>query len=258
VGERKYLGEVKSFEFSSFGSAPVESSEFKFVDLKVMKNVEGNVLGAENENARLAGFSISADVRLQRGLDEHEQNRQEEKIKNLVDEKYVTVREQGFKEGHQEGLVVGKSDIETKYAEFYEKSLAELSSLINFVKEQQTKMINEHRNDVMRILEVATKWVLLREVDLKYTERLITAMLSKIQGEQYLVMKVDLKTFSEHQQIQEMVHSRFPSFKNFRIECDEQLKHPSVIVETESSLLDGSWDSQMASIEKLFSEIKAL
>ncbi|MFN8009013.1 MAG: FliH/SctL family protein [Terriglobia bacterium] len=154
--------------------------------------------------------------------------------------------EKGFAEGQKAGQLVGENSIEALLRQ-YAKSLEELRRL------RKDVFVLSEREVIRLALEVAKK-LIKREVviDEELIVTLVKVALSRAADQTILLIKVNPKDFLTLQRCQSMPSNGIG--EGIRIVEDPMMSRGSLVIETESGLIDARIEEQLKEIEKGFLE----
>lgn len=255
MGAKKYLGEVKDFNFTSFTSSqPSATFEFKNFSLESSSDQDAKIK-QEHDFAKRDGFSIIPEVKHHRGHAQHEEDLFYKRLDSEVATKIDQIKKLAFEQAYNEGLSKAKETIEQQFLKNFEQQVSDLTAFVEFVKSHQEKILENNRREVLKIIQSVCHWVLQKEVDVTYAERIIPLMLSKVQGTSKIVLKVDPKSYEHLKGANELILTKFESFKDFKVIPDEHITFPGVVVESEASILDATQESLKKIIDDLFNTL---
>lgn len=255
MGARKYAGEIKVYNFSSFGEEVVQGSTYQFKSFEGSNKVDQVSIAREHGNALTEGFDIIAEVKKQRGHAKYEVEQYNLKIDDLVARKLEMLKEEVMQKAYLEGLSKAKQEIESQFKENFEQQVIDLTGYVDFVKQQQKEVINKSKKDILKIVQMVTHWILQKEINTDYATHLIPLILNKVQDEQNIVIKVDVKSYEKLSDADSIIKTKFQTFKGLKIIPDEHITFPGVVIETDSNIFDATQEAQKQLIENLFSSL---
>jgi flagellar assembly protein FliH len=255
---------IEEYEFKSFSAIAGESDvveDYSFQDLgefvpklakRDSKKAKFERLSAEKKN-----FNISPIVKEHRGLLEQEREERERKIRDEVERRVDSVREEAFQQGFQEGIEAGKQEVYNQTRAATEEKLNALVDMINEVLILKEEIINNQKQDLYNLVRNLTKWVILRELkeDGEYITRLLEKLVTEIQTKANLLVQVDQKSFEGMEDVLETVQERIGTLKNVRVEVDYDIAGQGIIIDSDNGIINGTFEEQMISLDKLFESV---
>lgn len=255
MGARKYAGEVKSFNFSSFQEQIIQEKNYSFKNFNVSKIVDSHTIAHEHSDAIHKGFNINEEVKIQRGHAQYEADQYNIKIEEEVQKKILEIKEQISSEAYNEGLSRAKEEIELQFKTNFEQQVNDLIHFVEFVKKNQNEVLEKSKKDLLKVVQLLTHWILQKELNIDYVDKLIPLILTKVQEGQKILIKVDTKSFETLKEGDNLLQTKFSSFKNLRLLVDEHITHPGVIIETDSNIFDATQEAQKELIDSVFSSL---
>ena len=254
MGAKKYTGEIKSYNFSSFSDHTAASETYNFQSFE-LQDVDQSIIAKEHGDAKSSGFAIGAEIKKQRGHAQYELDQYNIKIQQEVDKKVELIKSQVTRKSYEHAIRMAKTEIEDQFAKNFDQQVADLTNFVNFIKEQQREIIAGSKRDVLKIVQLVVQWVLQREVKLDYIDNLLPLILNQVQENQKILIKVDPKTYDYLQNADNLLTTKFSSFTDIKVILDEHISHPGVIVETNSNVFDATQAAQQELINNIFSNL---
>ena len=84
MGAKKYTGEIKSYNFSSFSDHTAASETYNFQSFE-LQDVDQSIIAKEHGDAKSSGFAIGAEIKKQRGHAQYELDQYNIKIQQEVE-----------------------------------------------------------------------------------------------------------------------------------------------------------------------------
>lgn len=257
---------IETFKFGSFGqktalanSGEVEKFEFGSMDdIEFLKNSLSDLqLREERQFETGAGFTIDPEVRARRGHNKQEDEDYELKVQAEVEKRIaelrVTAEEEGYKNGQEQGFASAQDQAQKEF----EVQIDQLTKTVENLQTDCSKIFESNKNESYRIIKNLTKWIVLKEVDEKYyLTRLLEKLVYEINAKANLTVRVNEESFGYMPEIIKLVERKLGKLSNIRVESDLALKGNGIILESENSIVDGSLESQLKSIDKLFEDTR--
>jgi len=96
----------------------------------------------------------------------------------------------------------------------------------------------------------------LKEVDEKYyLSRLLEKLIYEINQKNNLVVRVDEESFGYMPEIVKVLERKVGVLSNIRVEVSPELKGTGIILESENSIVDGSFEAQMNHLDEIFKSV---
>lgn len=254
MGGRKYAGEVKSYDFVSFSDQTIKSETYSFKNFEIT-SLDQNLIAAEQGFAKNKGFDIGDEIKKQRGHAQYEIDQYNIKIAEEVEKRVQKLKSEVTRKSYEHAIKMAKNEIEDQFSKNFNQQVSDLTQFVDFVKEQQNAILNKSKKDVLKIIQLVVHWVIQKEVKIDYVENLLPLILSKVQENQKILVKVDAQTYGHLQNAENLLSNKFSIFKDIKVIMDEHITYPGVIVETDSNIFDASAEAQNQLIENLFSSL---
>lgn len=249
---------IKEFKFQKFediGATDEAAKNFSFKQLQI-KKIDEDQLDEELDLISKNSFQISSDVKNHRGYGQIEKEKFEKKVISEIDIRLAELKDQAREEGYQEGLKRGLEESKKNISLEYQEKLSELGGILNGIKEGTDQCVQTYLMDWHRLLKNAVKWITLRETkSSEYIEPLLSKLVQEINERDHLIIKVDEKTSEFIDQAIKDSEKELGKLGNVRVEVDHELSHPSIIVEGQNGIIDGSMEAQFASLDQIFSKL---
>lgn len=253
---------VESFSFEKFRSDDLKNADhFDFkefdVDDKSGKKAPLKIIKADSDAEKSTSFHMASLVKKHRGILNLRKEEDNDKINQKVDARLKKISQEAYDLGIEQGK-------EESYAEAFQKSYQvfeeEVEKFKNYVEEFKLKseeIYTQNRQNAYDIIKNLTKWIVLKEIkdDDKYIERLLEKLIYEINTKNNLIIRVNNQDFPHMEKAIEEVEKRIGQLKNCRVEMDLDMQEKGIILETENVILDGSYESQMESIDSLFKSV---
>ena len=134
--------------------------------------------------------------------------------------------------------------------------LGEIGGNITVFETQKEAILVESKQEAYALVKNLTKWIILKEVqDKEYVERLLEKLILEINTKSNLLIRINEEDFADLPGVIEKVESRLGALTNIRIEIGHDMVDRGIILESEVGVVDGSFKSQMKSLDKLFENV---
>lgn len=257
--------EVKEFKFGQLVPSENTSHSDKATDFELRSlkdaaafknNLSAEVIRTEREHESGKRFSIDPRVREHRGLVAQEQEDFERSVEAEVQRRVELIKEQAFEEGFLAGQQEGMDKAYQEAIVNYDQKVAEFSQFIDEVTLEKKRLIEDSREAGYKLVKNLTKWVILKEVeDKEYIGRLLEKLILEINTKSNLLVRVNQEDFSHIPEVLDMVEAKLGKLTNVRVEVEQDMNNKGIILESEVGVIDGSLESQLASIDKLFESV---
>lgn len=253
--------EVQDFKFGQL--RPTESvdgviSDFELKaldpDADFNKIASPEEIRVEREHEWNSGFEIQKDVREHRGIKEQEnqdfEDRVEEEVKLRLSKREKRAYEEGFRSGQNDGEKKSYDESVT----IYENKILAFEDFLLKLMEEKKGILDESKTEIYSLVNKLTKWIILKETnDKAYVERLLEKLVLEINTKSNLLIKVSEQDLEAMPEIIKSVESRLGALSNIRVEVG--VKQRGIVLESEVGIVDGSFESQMKSLDKLFENV---
>jgi len=254
LGARKYMGEVRIYNFSSFSDEAVKGEKYSFKNFE-LSSLDAAVIATEHSNALSHGFDIEEEIKKQRGHAQYAVDQYNFKIEQEVERRIEQLQAEVTQKSYEHAIKIAKTEVENQFLKNFEQQITDLTTYVAFIKKQQKEILLQSKKDVIKILQLVMQWILQKEVKVDYVEKILPVILNHVQDGQKILIKVDLTTFETLQGADALISQKFSSFKDIKIIPDDRIPHPGVIVETDSNIFDATYDAQLKLIEDIFSNL---
>jgi len=258
----KLHGDVQNYSFSDLKihSATVPKDAAREYEFKQFENTELNPkqLDSENKNAREHSFSLNEDVKNHRGSKLREEEIFEVKLNDILSIRLSEIRKSSEEIGYQKGFDQGKEEAREEMTKYYEEQIHSIKDLVESVVEQRNAMFEKYRQEIVQMVLSITKWLIHKEIDAPYIDKMIEHMVHQLDERQNLIVKLDKKTFEQRQDLILIIKEKFPDIKNLKFDYDDKLSHPGVSIESDGLFINGSLEAQMKVLDKMFLEMDGL
>lgn len=220
------------------------------------RNISSNIIRAERENEAKSAFVISKEVKEHRGLNKQANDDFEQRVQLELEQRLQAVYDEAYNKGIEEGQALGQEQAYAEAAHEMEQKIHEFTEQVSNLQTQMASIYEGAKDSAYRMVKNLTKWIILKEVDEKYyLARLLEKLIHEINSKQNLVLHVNENSFGYMPEIIKIVERKVGVLTNVRIEVDLDMQQNGIIIESENNIIDGSLDAQMASLDKLFTNV---
>lgn len=255
MSSKKIFGEVKDYNFSSFTETMPSASTFHFNKIIDEKSESKATVVNEHNLAKSVQFSIVQEVKDHRGHAQYETELFEKKLEEELAKSLKNVKKAAYDDAYRHGLQVAKNEIENQFLSQFDDQLKELKHFAAFIKKHQSEILEQNKKEILKIVHLVCSWILHKECNTDYVERILPVILSKVQETSKIIIKVDPKTYQDLQNANNFLQNKYSDFKDLRVISDDHITHPGVIVESESNIFDASQETLKAKINDIFNVI---
>ena len=195
--------DVKEYQFTDLleenDPKAGEENKYQFEELKFDKPLDDEEhqkkINLERECAERKSFNIAQIVREHRGIDHQARQHQKMLIEKEVKNRLVTIEEQAFKKGYDDGLKKSQQEIAEQTKNAIEEKSNTLLNLIDELSKFKQEILSVEKNSLYALIRDLVKWVTLKELqdDGKYIYRLLDKLSGEIKSKNNVVVKVDKK-----------------------------------------------------------------
>lgn len=259
--------DVQEYAFHSFdnleadllGKQTVDPYELKsFEDLKEETQTDfQKVIKIERTFAKEKSFEISPVVRHHRGINSQEEAEEEQRIEEEVARRVELLKNEAIEVGRKQGFDEGREQVFNETRNLVEEKMTHLSTMINEVLANKAEIMEQQKLEIFSMVKSLTKWVTLKELegDGKYLERLLNKLIVEIQSKENLLVQVNKNDFEAMEDVLEVVSKQLGGLENIRLEIDFDIAQNGIVVESENGIINGTLETQMACIDKLFETV---
>jgi len=254
---------ISSYQFKEFANNIQKSgvSGFEIKELKTSKKNKKEFereIRQEREHAKNNEFSFMPFVRDFRGIKKQEEEDYQKRLANEVNERVAQITENAFQKGFKEGKELGQKEIYGELSKKVDEELKQFLAMVEEVRKTKEVVITQEVNEIYDLIKTLSKWIILRELkeDGDYIKRLLEKLIVELQTQSNILVKVNLDWFKEMPQVLEQIKKSFTGIANTRVEFNHDLGQYGMMVESESSLIDGTIESQFSNLDKLFELVK--
>ncbi len=255
--------DVETFSFSQLTPTqgnPGEITEFELEALSpatdFKKKLSEDIIRLEREHEVSSGFSIDENVREHRGLRDQENTDFEQRVEEEVARRLNKRMKQAYEEGFTAGVEDGAKKAYDEAAIQYDEKILVFEQFLTQMMEQKESILVESKQEAYALIKNLTKWIILKEVqDKDYIERLLEKLILEVNTKSNLTIRVNQEDFDDLPGVIEKVESRLGALTNVRLEIGHDQTERGIVLESEVGVIDGSFKSQMKSLDKLFENV---
>lgn len=247
---------IDEYQFSDFSDNTHQGTEFQPIQFETSKVISEDIIKQEREIAENSSFRFDSEVENHRGLKQQRQQEYEQAIEEEVKKRIDALKEEAQEAGYQEGLTRGTKEAKNEVLTQATEKIKELESFIKNVQEQAQEILAQNKNNIYSTVQNLTKWIVLKEVDEKYyLSRLLEKLIYEINQKNNLVVRVDEESFGYMPEIVKVLERKVGVLSNIRVEVSPELKGTGIILESENSIVDGSFEAQMNHLDEIFKSV---
>lgn len=255
MSNKKYMAEVREFNFLSFTDSELHDSSYQFKKI-IDEGTESRENVVHEHNLAKAGqFSIIQEVKDHRGHTDYENELFEKKVQEELNKSIKSVKKTAYDDAYRLGLQNAKNEIEGQFLKQFEEQVNDLKNFTSFIKKNQHEILELNRKEILRMIQLVCHWVLQKELNTDFVENMLPVILSKIQETNKIVIKVDPLTYEKLQNANELLQSKYDGFKDLKVVSDDHITHPGVVVESESNIFDATQETLKNKINDLFNTL---
>ncbi len=265
MGKRAQATEIRPFSFNALEGAPAAGEgwkEFRLPELGGDGPRSGRpspkIIRAEREAASRAQFQMDSLVRDLRGLSAQEKDDLESRIGAEVEKKLQLMREDAYRQGLEAGRAEGAAAALDEGRAAQEAQYAEMTTLVNSVREQCAAQVEAYRNEVLEAAKRLVKWMVLKEIhaDQDYLGRLLEKLILEMGQRHNLLVRANPDDFASMPGVLAELEKRLGALTNVRLEPDPEMKGRGLVVESENGIIDGTPDAMFQTLDKLFASLE--
>lgn len=258
--------EVRDYTFESLldGSAPDKNlhvTDYKIAELSddqvISREKRERIIRRERQLEKKSPFRISDIVRKDRGINRQEEEDYQKRVAREVEKKVEQLKQNAYQEGYSAGEEKGYAEALEKATAEYDDRVNKLNDLVDSVVTYRKDLVDTQRLAIYRMVKSLCKWVVLREVrdDNDYLSRLLEKLVLELHSKSDLLIRVNESDFDNMPKALEILENKIGKLTNVRLEVDRDMVERGIVLESKNGIVDGSLDSQLKSIDKLFEGI---
>jgi flagellar assembly protein FliH len=211
----------------------------------------------ERDQAQQNDFVFSPIVEKFRGLKRLEIEEKNTKIEIEVNRRISKISEEAQESGFGQGKKEAMKSVYESNEILIQKEIAEFRNLVQEISEQQKQVLEGATKKIFLLLKSLSKWVILRELkdDGEYIQRLFEKIALELGSKKNLLVKVNEENAKKMPEIFSRLIPTLGELKNVRIEIDNSLGLRGAVVESEFTIIDGAFETQMEKLDALFEKI---
>lgn len=253
--------EVKEYQFQGFVENDGKIEDFSFLDLsevngQVIKQKDEKherIIRQEREHAKTTSFKISDEVKQYRGISRQEESDFEQRVEQEVQRRLELAVEEARNAGRESGLNEGKELAYNEASAIVNEKIIELASIIEELQSQTQNILEKNKEDMYKMIRSMVKWVVFKEVgDDSYLPSLLEKLIHELNQKNNLIIRVNPDSINVMPSVLEQVQAKLGELKNVRVEIDRDMESKGIVLEGENGIIDGSLESQIASINAVF------
>ncbi|MBL7665761.1 MAG: hypothetical protein JNM93_11560 [Bacteriovoracaceae bacterium] len=215
-----------------------------------------NVIRKEREAAQKNAFKVDKVVSEYRGLKKQEIEDFQRNINSEVDKKLRSVQDDTYKRAYEEGLKKGHDQAYQEASQAFEKQIDQIQKIIEELQEDKKKVLQQNIDNAYEMIRALSKWVILKEVENQdYLRALLEKLILEMGVKDNLLIRVSKNSFARMPQVIEQVEKKLGQLTNVRVELEHEMNMPGIILESQSSILDGSVRAQLNAIDEVFKTV---
>lgn len=258
-GENK----VQDYKFHEFSQRVIKNKDMtvKHYEIPVLENVMlkekkelSNLIKEERNFAAISEFSISPIVKQYRGMKQQETDEYNDKIKEEVAKEINRIKDQWAQKGYEEGKKLGYEEVKKISLLQLEEQINVIKGMIEEVLKNKLQILNIQKEQILDLIKAFTKWIIIKEIkeDKDYIPRLFEKLVMELGTKENLLVKINKEHFQSMPNILEIIQQKLGELKNIRLEVDYEQEKPGIVLESLNGIIDGSFDSQMKNLDKVF------
>ncbi len=212
-------------------------------------------LPAQNDDARPKDRRFHVDPVLRDLLavddetDAEIESRVERRVAEIAEQSRTESRERGYEEGYAHGLSEAKATFEATARE----RLAQIETLVAGFEASKAAVFSANERFLVELVFKIAGSVLQREIliDPEYLARVVRSIVEKVGAREQLKLIANAAQIETLYGMLPELERKYASLKNISIEASSQLGEADVVVETDWSRVDASFDSQLGSLHEV-------
>lgn len=194
-----------------------------------------------------ARFSMSGLLKNPLGVQQEEQRVIEEEVVRRVNEIRETARQDGFQQGLDEGLRLGKAQAYEEARVESTIQLGKFTSFLNGCENAREEIFKANESFLMETLAKLTQRVILKELesDRTYITRVAKDLVENVKSREYVRLQVNADDFEAAGKIRENLEKELGELKNMTIEVNEDIELGGCMVETDLNAVDATLEAQL-------------
>ncbi|MBF0300202.1 MAG: hypothetical protein HQK51_15880 [Oligoflexia bacterium] len=216
-----------------------------------------DVVRFEMNTAKEKNFQISTMVQRFRGMRKQEEIDNRVKFEQELHERLEMVKAQWMQLGYEEGKKNSIEEVKKVNESIIAEKMKVFVQMLEEVMSVKKDILKQQKQQVYDLIKSLTKWVILRELkdDGYYLNRLLEKLILELDTQENLLIMVNKDAFNKMPDVLKEVEQKLGELKNIRIEASTDSKTAGMVIESSSAILDGSFESQMNELDKLFATV---
>ncbi|MBF0362647.1 MAG: hypothetical protein HQK49_16625 [Oligoflexia bacterium] len=220
-------------------------------------DANSDVVRFEMDTAKEKNFQISTMVQRFRGMRKQEEIDNRVKFEQELHERLEMVKAQWMQLGYEEGKKNAINEVKKMNEQIIAEKMKDFVLMLEEVMSVKKEILKQQKQQVYDLVRSLTKWVILRELkdDGYYVNRLLEKLVLELDTQENLLIMVNKEAFSNMPDVLKEVEKKLGELKNIRVEPALESSATGLIIESSSAILDGSFESQMKELDKLFATV---
>jgi flagellar biosynthesis/type III secretory pathway protein FliH len=242
-----------------YSEAKIKNYEYQ----NIKKYEKSNDSIVSNYNSSFSGdlnlsqskkFTLNSLVLDPNSIEEEEKKKIQEKVLEKVSLMQEEAKSLGRSLGYEEGQKKGYIDAFEKTREDLSGSIQQFINILDSLENSKISVFQYNEKFLINLIFQISRQIFLKELntDQEYLIRLIHEMLKKIETKDHIIIKINSEDFHFIEKLENSIHLKFKSLKNFKIEFSSDLPQGSCKVETDWNMIESSYEHQLQDIYNSF------
>lgn len=239
----------KKFEFQNIEAKSLNTSNhFKKFDTEKISN---DRIREDRLREKEFSFKINQFVKDHRGLTRQENDDFEMIVNEEVERRVARIIEEKEREGFSRGLTQGELKATQDASMRLDQEINNFCEDLNKILSESHLIYEKHRDNILNIVKKLTKWTTLQEVkNDSYLEMLLSKLFSEIKEKSHLIIRMNPQDYQKIKNLMPIFESKIGPFPHLKLEQDEAITSPGIILESDHSLIDATIENQLEAIER--------
>ncbi len=240
-------------EIRDFSPKKLESNQ-KLSSYQEIKKTYGPLAATDPDKKSMAAgnskFALNEASRQRLHVDQEEQKKIDEKVKNRVFEMASQAQETAKKSGYQDGLKSGYDEGMKKAREEFKAHVTKLDRFLEACEGAKTEIIKANERLILESIFQICRMVLQKEIkqDPEYLMRLCRTLIEKLDSRENIRVQVNQADLESMSKLREYLEKTLGEMKNVNIEASTLVQAGGIVVDAQWGAIEANLEGQLKGI----------
>lgn len=159
---------------------------------------------------------------------------------------------------HEEGYNQGLAEAQAELTAFQNGVSDSVNAVLSSIEGQCSNIFSQWREEIVGVARLAVEKVTAIEISEERAamlDALISESVAALETRRSIIIKVNQEDEPVISDIISMAQEKFPDVKSWRVKADASITPGGMVVESESSLVEGKLESRIAAVDEVMSKL---